>query len=59
MPDKSDVAALGYFLDYVTQEAQRLSVSPVVVLCLRMAIFELTKTGSSKGLPDGKNTLLH
>jgi len=61
MPDKSDVVALEQILNYAAQEAQRLHLSPVVVHCLRMAVFELAKTAlpCAESAAEEKDTSLH
>ena len=59
MIDQSDVTALEHMLNYVSEEAQRLRVSTVVVRCLQMAVEELAQadTQSQKVWPD--NPSLH
>ena len=59
MTDQSDVTALEHMLNYVSEEAQRLRVSTVVVRCLQMAVEELAQadTQSQKVWPD--NPSLH
>ena len=57
MTDRSDVTALEHMLNYVSEEAQRLRVSAVVVRCLQMAVEELAHTDAQKIWPD--NPSLH
>ena len=57
MTDRSDVTALEHMLNYVSEEAQRLRVSAVVVRCLQMAVEELAQTDAQKIWPD--NPSLH
>jgi len=40
----TDRSALEHMLNYVSEEAQRLRVSTVVVRCLQMAVEELAQT---------------
>jgi hypothetical protein len=57
--DLTDVTALEHLLNYVSEEAQRLRVSAVVVRCLQMAVEELAQADphSSKDWPE--NPSLH
>jgi len=57
MTDRSDVTALEHMLNYVSEEAQRLRVSAVVVRCLQMAVEELAQADTQKIWPD--NPSLH
>ena len=44
MTDRSDVTALEHMLNYATEEAQRLRVPTLVVLCIRVAVHELKQS---------------
>ena len=59
MTDRSDVTAFEHMLNYVSEEAQRLRVSTVVVRCLQMAVDELAQADgqSQKAWPE--NPSLH
>jgi hypothetical protein len=59
MTDVSEVTAFEHMLNYVSEEAQRLRVSTVVVRCLKMAVDELAQAdGHSQNVwPD--NPSLH
>ena len=59
MTDRSDVTALEHMLNYVSEEAQRLRVSTVVVRCLQMAVEELAQTDAHSQNVWPENPSLH
>ena len=58
MTDLSEVTAFEHMLNYVSEEAQRLRVSTVVVRCLQMAVHELAQAdGNSQNTWPGNPSL--
>lgn len=59
MTDRSEVTALEHMLNYVSEEAQRLRVSTVVVRCLQMAVDELAQSDGHSQKIWPENPSLH
>jgi hypothetical protein len=59
MTDRSDVTAFEHMLNYVSEEAQRLRVSTVVVRCLQMAVDELAQADGHPQKVWPENPSLH